>query len=182
MGKKQGAPPSDQARLEMFVSLVDEYEELTRAFPVEQRSFTFGGRPRDPSDRWHRLVRAFALRKFVMAQGDHVHVYKILDVLRQLAPEHAAAVQAIRDALPGLVNGGGVFIGRDGTELRAEDIIRDSLYGSYLHGDYDKWRRSRERHGLAEEHALWTWTSGAEDYVRRIANLARQAKHQAGGE
>jgi len=65
------AQPTDLARLELFLELVDEYERLAEAFPVSE-TFTFPVSASHSVERWPRLVRAFALRKFTLATGDNV--------------------------------------------------------------------------------------------------------------
>ncbi|OLT29841.1 hypothetical protein BJF82_12265 [Kytococcus sp. CUA-901] len=66
----------------------------------------------------------------------------------------------------GATRGGAAFgDGAGGPYDHADDITLDVLYGSYLHGDYDKWARSRARPQLYEEMALWSWVTNVEAII-----------------
>lgn len=167
-----GKPPSPRARLELFVALADEYTALTAGFPVDQRTFMLGG-SRTPADRWHRLIRSFALRKFFIGQ-DHVNIGTVLDAVNVEFPGSKEFSEGYRRATDALVNGGGVFGDPTGEHVRAEDVVRDALYGLFLHGDYDKWQRAEARRGLIDEFALFQWTSGAETQLRQIRDFVAE--------
>ena len=177
---KTGAkwPPTKQEYLRFYLALVDDYDALCEEFPVEQDTFSIP--VKDPSHRWLRLVRAFALRKFVLQKGDVAHVENVLDVLIQLAAENGKTVDVAeyRAALLALINGGAAYgdPSNGNTMIQADTIIEERLYGGYLHGDYDKWRSAAAREGFIEENALWTWTGGAEHCVRSVARLIRQCE------
>lgn len=151
----------------MFLALVDEYDELASVLPVEQGSFVIGGQPRDPADRWNRLLRALALRKFAAAKGDHVYAPTVMRSVNALLPEGVPhmLLDDVDELLTRALNGGAAFGTGGGTFVRATDIVLDLLHGVYLHGDYDRWQRAQRWRSSYEEHALWTWTATAEQVV-----------------
>lgn len=87
------APPSDAARLAFFLDLVQDYRVLADVLPVQEK-FTIGSiGPRNPTDHWHRLLRAFALRKFVSA-GDQVTVVRVVQSPDSLMPERNEQIRS----------------------------------------------------------------------------------------
>ena len=77
------ATPSDPQLLGLFCRLVEEYDHLGAAFPVSVASFELmPENPADDTERWHRIVRAMALRKFVLGQHDYVRADKVLVAFR----------------------------------------------------------------------------------------------------
>lgn len=165
-------PPSDLHRLVLFVDLVNQYDELAVVLPVNQDSFNIGGPPRDPSDRWHRMLRAFALRKFV-APTDQVCIQKVAPALINSLPDDypSKTEDDIKEFVRSAENPGVVFGDGNGGHVGPREVVRDLLYGLYLHGDYDKWMASAPRVGLVEDMALWQWTLGVEGLVRQLRDL-----------
>jgi len=100
----------------------------------------------------------------------------VLEALERVASEQAGTeilTKDLRDGMRSFVNGGGVYGSANGKRIDADEIIRDVLYGGYLHGDYDKWQRAKEHRRLIDQPALWSWTQGSETYVRSVASLIR---------
>lgn len=173
MSKKKH-PPSDEARIELFLALVEDYRELAETLPVD-RSMRIGGR-RDPKDHWHRLLRAFALRKFV-AQHDPIYLPAVAESLEAVLPLEYRGEGGSKDGMTELLKeteDGQVAYGTD--EKRAKEIVFDTLYGRYLHGDYDKWKRSTERDQFLLEHAMWGWLRRVEDCVFDLSKELQQLR------
>lgn len=169
-------PPSEFARLEIFCALVDAYDELATAFPVEQSSFNFGGPARPPADRWHRMVRATALRKFVLGRSDQVYVGTVLRAITACAASDDPVATEVVDAFSnGLDRVGTVACFSDSFgDYDAAELVEDFIYGGLLHGDYGRWQRATARgYGLMTEMPLWQFTADAETLVRRLRDAIR---------
>lgn len=157
-------PPSDAARVVLFLDLVRAYRELAGVLPVRQDRFVVGRR--EPADRWNRMLRAFALRKFA-ATTDQVYLGKVATALTRLHPPNSPMLinRKDMDRLVEEATLGPVYGPIDGLTVRAPEVVLDLLYGLYLHGDYARWERAGGRVGMIEEHALWEWTDGLERLV-----------------
>lgn len=154
----------------MFCALVDDYDSIAESFPVDQRSFNLGGAPRPVADFHHRMVRAMALRKFVLARTDQVHVAKVVDALVECADGDETAVEiaaAYRNRLE-TVASMGRFGDGSGSLLHPNDLVTDFIYGGLLHGDYDRWLRASGRRGILTEMPLWQFTVDSEALVRGL--------------
>lgn len=75
--------PDDEAQIELFLALVEDYRELAEQLPAN-KAMTLGGE-RDPQDHWHRLLRAFALRKFI-SENDSVYLPRVAKSIEALLP------------------------------------------------------------------------------------------------
>lgn len=168
-GRRVSAPPNDESRLVLFLDLVEDYRSLANALPADVQ-FTLGSlEPRQVQDHWHRLLRAFALRKFV-SPADHVTVARVVSSLDALMPQRNSQVKEEMEMLVAKATRGVAAFGSGGVDGydHADNITMDALYGRYLHGDYDRWERSRARPQLYEEMALWSWVSNVESLVFSI--------------
>ncbi|MDC7120236.1 hypothetical protein OMK64_01650 [Cellulomonas fimi] len=162
-------PPTPADRIRLFIALHDEYRSMAEAFPVNQEQFTFGA-PRDASDRWHRLVRAMSLRKFMFGKSDSVYVPKVLDaVAAELCDDEASAfalaLKSLVDQQPPIV----MYGSDQGDDRTAQELVVDVLYGAYMHGDYDRWLNYESMGRTFVEHSLWHWTAEAE----RVLDVVR---------
>jgi hypothetical protein len=169
-------PATDAELVEHFLVLVDEYETLAAAFPVEQATFTIGGDIRPQTDRWHRLIRAFALRKFFTTSSDTVFCTKVYEAhLRLLGITDTVPLrEAYLDAVESVIHGGSRYGDRaGGGTVNTEQVVTDLLYGIFLHGDIERAKRAKRREGLIDENALWIWTHGAEHQLRWLSDQIR---------
>lgn len=172
MSKKH--PPTHEARIDLFLALVEDYRELAETLPAD-RSMRIGGK-RDPQDHWHRLLRAFALRKFT-ARDDPVYLPTVADSLQAVLPPDQHGDGDFKSGMTALLEeleAGQIAFGVN--QERAKKIVFDTLYGRYLHGDYDKWQRSMTRIDYFQEHALWEWLTNVEDFVFKLAKELHQLR------
>lgn len=161
-----GCPPDDLSRVRLFRALVAEYESLSAAFPAPS-SFTFGA-TRRPTDRWSRLVRAFALRKFTLQAGEHVHVIEVADALDRLMPSPLKRLALSEESLAAQLREP-IHVGEKVLEPRA--IVTDMLYGVYLHGDFNRWQRRALEIPLVEEYSLYVYTVRSEQLISKLAGV-----------
>lgn len=163
---RRGRPPDDISRVRLFIALAAEYESLVEEFPAPS-NFTFGA-SRDDGDRWSRLVRAFALRKFTLQASDHVYLANVAEALNRLLPppiERIGLTSArIRQALLEPIHVGEKVID-------PSHIVEDMLYGVYLHGDYDRWARRASALRLVDEYSLYVYTLRSEALVRQLREV-----------
>lgn len=167
-------PPSDAHRVALFLELVDEYDDLAAALPVQERSLRIGAEV-SGTDHWHRLLRAFALRKFI-APTDQVTIAKVAESLSNLLPTNPSFVDDMQRLADEAMRGVAAYGTHDGSYDHADEVMRDLLYGRYLHSDYGKWQAAAaaQRAGFVTTHAVWSWTTNVESLVRRLANDIRQ--------
>jgi hypothetical protein len=154
----------------LFCQLVEEYDRLGAAFPVSVTSFELmPEKALDDTERWHRIVRAMALRKFVLGQHDHVRADKVLGALRNCLRDPADAVVLERWPDDFRAIGTKVQVDEGGDARRSlAEVLEDLIYGSYLHGDLDRWQRTTSRWQGSVDLALWMFSEDAEFYIRRL--------------
>ncbi|WP_153302846.1 hypothetical protein [Aeromicrobium choanae] len=172
--------PSDPELLGLFCQLVGEYDRLGAAFPVSVTSFELTPENYlDDTERWHRIVRAMALRKFVLGQQDHVRADKVLAALRNCLRDPADAVLLERWSENFRATGTKVQID-EGADARRTltEVLEDLIYGSYLHGDLDRWKRSTSRSQASVDLALWMFSEDAEYYIRRLRTVVLVAARE----
>lgn len=172
--------PSDPELLALFCQLVGEYDRLGAAFPVSVTSFELTAETRpDDTERWHRVVRAMALRKFVLGQQDHVRADKVLRALRNCLRDPADAVLLERWSDDFRAIGTKVQIDEGGdARRRLAEVIEDLIYGSYLHGDLHRWRRTTSRWQASVDLALWMFSEDAESYIRGLRSVVLVAARE----
>lgn len=172
--------PSDPELLGLFCQLVAEYDRLGAAFPVSATSFELAPESYlDDNERWHRIVRAMALRKFVLGQQDHVRADKVLAALRNCMRDPADAILLERWSDDFRAIGTKVQID-EGADARRSltEVLEDLIYGSYLHGDLDRWKRTTSRWQVSVDLALWMFSEDAEFYIRRLRALVLAAARE----
>lgn len=173
-------PPSDPELLGLFCQLVEEYDRLGAAFPVSVTSFELTPETDlDDTERWHRIIGAMALRKFVLGQQDHVRADKVLGALRNCLRDPADAELLARWLGDFRAIGTKVQIDEGGDARRSlAEVLEDLIYGSYLHGDLDRWRRTNSRWQASINLALWMFSEDAESYIRRLRSVVLVAARE----
>ena len=171
-------PPSDAEHLRLYCDLVDEYDQLGTAFPVDLTSWDlFVASPVTEADRWHLIVRAMTLRKFVLGR-DHIRCDRVLDALEKCLPAPGDRdLSGAREAFSAI---GTVFslIEVPGQESTLEHVLEDHLYGSLLHGDYGRHERMVARARSSTDFAAWVWVLDAERFVRHVRRMIRLADEE----
>jgi hypothetical protein len=165
--------PSDHELLGLFCQLVEEYDRLGAAFPVSVTSFELMAENcLGDADRWHGIVRAMTLRKFVLGQQDHVRADKVLSALRNCLrdPADAEILACWADDFRAIGSKVQIDEGGDARRTLAE-VLKDLIYGSYLHGDLDRWRRTNSRWQASVDLALWMFSEDAESFIRRLRSV-----------
>lgn len=163
---RRGRPPDDISRVRLFIALAAEYESLVEELPAPS-SFTFGT-PRDSGDRWSRLVRAFALRKFTIQPSDHVYLGTVAASVNRMLPEPEPGLDFGDDQLRrALRESQTIHVGGDA--INPDSVVEDLLYGIYLHGDFDRWQRRASELPLVDEYSLYVYTVRSTELVGNLA-------------
>ena len=170
-------PPQDADLLGLYCGLVDEYDRLGEAFPVSTTSFDLtSDSPLGSGERWHRIVRAMALRKFVLGANDHVRADKTLAALKRCMSDPADL--RVLDRWQSDFEAIGTRVHMDegaDTKQSLADLLEDLIYGSYLHGDLERWNRTQARWQGSVDLTLWMFSEDAEHYIRRLRSVIRVA-------
>ena len=75
--------------------------------------------PTHDSERWHRIVRALALRKFVLGAQDAVRVDRVVEAYRRCLIADEPAVQEMERAFHEIEEGIGANVGHSRTSSTA---------------------------------------------------------------
>lgn len=156
----RGAAPTDAELLRLFVELANDYDRLSAAFPVSVSSSDLLQSPPPDSERWHRIVRALALRKFVLGAQDAVRVDRVIEAYRRCLIADEPAVHEMRRAYLEIAEGIGESVG----------TFEDILYGNLLHGEYERHRRNLALPQEVKDLAVWLVGESVEFLVRNVRN------------
>jgi hypothetical protein len=156
----RGAAPTDAELLRLFVELANDYDRLSAAFPVSVSSAELLQSPSPDSERWHRVVRALALRKFVLGAQDAVRVDRVVEAYARCLIADEPAVHEMGRAFHEIEEGIGENVG----------TFEDILYGNLLHGEYERHGRNRARQQQEKDLAVWLVGESAEFLVRNVRN------------
>ena len=158
----------DSELLRLFVELANDYDRLSAAFPVNVSSAELLRAPTNDSERWHRIVRALALRKFVLGAQDAVRVDRVLEAYERCLVRDEPALQEMVRAFREIEGGIGDKVG----------TFEDILYGNLLHGEYERHRRNLARTQEEKDAAVWLVGESAEFLVRNVrTSIVTAARH-----
>jgi hypothetical protein len=132
--------PSPAEHLRLFLASVADYERLDAAYPLANE-LHHRGHGDDEQRRWQVVLHAAVLRKY-FAPNDTLFIGAVLRSLRScLIPIWDWTDADWEEAFeygPQIADTAQVAIG-DQAPLGESDILRDELYGRFLHGDHKKW-------------------------------------------
>ena len=164
-------PPTELARLRLFLASVDEYEDLAAAMPRPEKISLMHQGP--PAERWTSILHAMVLRKYY-TRDDELALGKVIDGVEACLTGRPAAFdrwKAIRleDVAYQRTHGSPwrVVTAEGEPERGFGDLAFDDLYGGLLHGDWDRWQRRKIGSAMAD-HVIWDWCIDASGLVRLI--------------
>jgi len=174
-------PLTDLERLAVFMEVTNEHLTLSAVFPID-RTVPAQGLPQPSGDRWNRLVRAFALRKFFLSQNDDMYCVTFYDSLLSALGDnrkdddltHEQYADSVADVVP-------VKIKLPDGGIPAQQIVEDVLYGYFLHGDIDRLRQAkkfRSPFGNESDILLHIWTNKAEKHLEWLCGQVLRAETQ----
>jgi len=123
-----------------------------------------------------REIRAAELRKFVLTQSDELYLTRIHNAITNLGliPLDHSSVATLEEILKNIQTGstGPIAIHEaDGADATPDSkIVRDAIYGGFLHGDVAKRERTHHRNSMSVNLALFGWIS----YVESICGFMYQ--------
>lgn len=157
---KSNCSPTDKGQLLIFLSLVDEYDEMTSMLTV-------GDAEKTRLRVW--ALRAVLLRKFA-AKGDNIYLERVTDALERLCPgsvPHGWATERLNT----VEKGEGIALVRGNVAVGHWDVVVEDLYGTHMHGDYEKWHRSRQVGTQMRAVALMMWVSRLENVIHELRDV-----------
>lgn len=166
----RGAAPTSASQLALFVRLVDDYNRLCAAFPSSIGAHELFDSPISDTERWHRIVRALSIRKFLLGAQDAVSVDLVI-------AHFEACLLDPRD--PAIVD-----LKLDSRRIREElgddvAVLKDILYGELLHGGHEENVRHNARSQYDKDVAVWNVGQSGELLVRNLQSAIIRAA-QAG--
>ena len=123
-----------------------------------------------------REIRAAELRKFVLAKTDVLYLSRIHSAISNLAAISLdeSSISTLEVILKNIQSGntGPIAIHEaEGAEPTPDSrIVRDAIYGGFLHGDIDKRERNQHRNNMSINLALFGWLS----YVESVCGVMYQ--------
>jgi hypothetical protein len=164
-------PPTELARIRLFLASVDEYEDLAAAMPrPEEVSLIHRA---EPATRWTSILHAMVLRKYY-TRDDELALGKVIGAIETCLTGRPAAFDGwkaarLEDVDYQRKHGSPwrVVTPEGGEERGFGDLAFDDLYGGLLHGDWDRWQRRNVGSAMAD-HVIWDWCIDAAGLVRMI--------------
>ena len=163
-------PPTELARLRLFLASVDEYEDHATAMPRPEKVSLI--HRAEPSARWTSILQAMVLRKYY-SPDDELALGKVIGAVEACLTGRPPAFDRWKAArLDGVAyqrtHGSPWRVTTpDGRERGFGDLAFDDLYGGLLHGDWDRWQRRSTGSAMAD-HVIWDWCIDAAGLVRDI--------------
>ncbi|MEN2741665.1 hypothetical protein ABCS02_28095 [Microbacterium sp. X-17] len=150
---------------------------MSRAFELPE-TVTLGS-SHDQRNYWLHVLHGALLRKYV-SPDDNLFLRRVIDAFERSVdgsnPEVRATWTELRKAFKSLRQGGGIeYVINNNVNITSQMLAFDDLYGTLLHGDFDRWIRSR--HGsLINEIALFEWVLGTRNFVLAVRDFWRLAE------
>lgn len=148
----------DPKVLGLFVDLVGQYDRLCTAFPVSVGALELFDLPIPDFERWHRIVRTLAMRKFLIGQREVLRVDRVVEAYRRCLFEEDPAVDRFADDFLRITN----------ERTESLEVFEDILYGDLLHGEYERRQRNIARPQVEKDIAVWEIGEAAEMLVRAL--------------
>lgn len=125
------------------MSTVGDLERFAALYPISTSTNLFWGHGDDDNARWVVIMHALMLRKY-FAPEDELNLSGVAESLQKCAEGSAhelttADWELLRENVAKLATNTTVIVGPDGVQHTESEVLRDELYGRYLHGDYGKW-------------------------------------------
>lgn len=145
-------PPTDSARLALFLDLAEHYDRLRLAFPYTDDDNKIFANFADQDLPPALEVRLMLLRKFVVAD-ENVNLHRVIAALERETPGRPASlnqdIRNLRDSLKDTKAGkiGSSIAGKD--DSIHLDYYFTTVFGSLLHADWDKWNTARANRNFA---------------------------------
>jgi hypothetical protein len=176
MLKMSKHPPNDRGRVDLFLASVEAYSSFHNQFALPDE-IRLGTQETDQG-YWLRIIHGAFLRKYI-APNDEMFMTKVVRSMTACVdrtdPEVAAVWVALGRAAKKLPTQSTIEYNLNGVDVPTSDLALDELYGLILHGDWDRWQRSKQASGMAD-FALFTWMGEIAQMVGRVRDYWRLAE------
>jgi hypothetical protein len=163
-------PPDDRDRVRLFVGSVEMYESFSRTMPLPEHLVIAPTYEMD-SDYWSTIMHGVMLRKYVSPK-DHLFLSKVIRSMAASCDSSNSQITAKWTAM------GRAFkkvqkpqpfeYSRMGETIPISRLAFDELYGSVLHGEWNRWKNN-QIFGDVSRMALYLWV----EEIRAAIMLAR---------
>ena len=168
---------TDIERLSLFKDVANEYFDMSAAFPIDNSNLTSIPGFTRASDRWHQLVRAFALRKFFLTKSDNVHCHKVYLSYQRAVSEPIETDMTLEEYFTSVAGLVGLDLELPDGGIPVRDVVNDLLYGAFLHGDPAKLKRVKDfRRRFDEDWAIRKWTEEAHTHLEWLYHQVLRAE------
>lgn len=166
--------PDPQSHVRQFISTVDDLERFAALYPIPTSTNLIYGHGDNDGARWIVIMHALMLRKY-FADGDELNLSGVAESLQQITAENDHEMtpddwDLIRANVAKLATNSTVIVGPDGVQQTESEVLRDELYGRYLHGDYGKWLHAQHMSQYHSDHMIMTATLNR---LWRVQNFAK---------
>ena len=130
--------PTPQEHIGHFLSTVDDYDRMALLHPLPNELNVLGHED-DDAQRWVVVFHAILLRKYFQPK-DPLLLSRVVASLRRcvVKSDYSATEWDELEEDVAIVRNTSLHHGSGKPHTEAE-LLRNQLYGRYLHGDYDKW-------------------------------------------
>jgi len=170
-----------EARLRAYISAWESYLRTKEVTAFEnEATLQLLANFDDSLEVKAREIRAAELRKFVFSVEDDLYLAKVHDAVEALGriPNVEGAKETLLVVLARIQTGhtGPVWIHEgDGEPTPDSSIVRQAIYGGFLHGDLLKREVNVTRHPTTINLALFGWISFVEGVCQVVYNMAKQS-------
>lgn len=165
--------PTPQEHVRHFLSTVEDLERLSETFPISASINLFGHREDDDA-RWRVIMHALLLRKYFQDRDD-LNLSEVAKSVRACVVKNDVSVEeweALEVNVAELQNFSISVYGAERHQYDDGQILKNELYGRYLHGDYRKWEHT-QRVGNRSDNQMLTATLNRLFRVQRFAEFVR---------
>lgn len=162
--------PSDLNFLELFITTIDEYKNLTNPLSID---WSTEMHEKTYSDEYSAIyVRSILIRKYI-TRDDNVHITKIINKAKSLLPKEYIELDNIYKEYVENYNAPYLQILKDGTELDMRKTFDDIIYGVFLHADFEKVLRLAKSEEFFRMYCLRKFVHSMEITIMKLYNILK---------
>lgn len=169
--------PDPQSHIRHFMSTVGDLERFAALYPIPTSTNFFNGHGDNDESRWIVVMHALMLRKY-FADDDELNLSRVAKSLQHCTSEADDEMtpddwELIRANVAKLATNSTVIVGPDGVEQTESEVLRDELYGRYLHGDFGKWLHTQHMEQRHSDDMIMSATLNGLWRVQQFARFIR---------
>lgn len=169
--------PDAQSHVRQFMSTVDDLERFAGLYPIPTSTNLLYGHGDNDEARWIVIMHALMLRKY-FAPDDELNLSGVAKSLEACTVEDDDELtqddwQLLQANVAKLATSSTIIVGPDGVQHTESDVLRDELYGRYLHGDFSKWEHTQHMEERHSDHLIMSATLNRFWRVQKFAQFIR---------